>query len=161
MKRFLVIDDSQERQDSYNRMFNFIELDFAFSKKEFLDKIKNKYDGYFVDVMYTEQNFETYAFNDVLNHIPDNKPLFIISEQWSTAMDDMKMACLRSSVKYNNVLGYLSWNSINGDSDGEILRDFVRQQINNYDDVAYGAFDENQSISILQISDIEFGNPGQ
>ncbi|MBD5540648.1 MAG: metallophosphoesterase [Lachnospiraceae bacterium] len=161
MKKFLVIDDLQQRQDSYNKVFNFIELDFAFSKKEFLIKIENKYDGYFVDVIYEDQQYEDYSFQQIIEKIPDKKPLFIISEQWSKAMDGIKMRYLRNGGKYNNVLGYLSWNIINEGDKSENVKDFVREQINNYYDVAYGAFEDDQSITILQISDIEFGNPGQ
>lgn len=161
MKKFLVIDDAQERQDSYIKVFNFVELDFAFSKKEFLDKIRNKYDGFFVDVIYEDQQYEDYSFQQIIEKLPNKKPLFIISEQWSKAMDGMKMAYLRNSEKYNNVLGYLSWNIIDEGDKGENVKDFVRQQINNYYNVAFGAFEDNQSITILQISDIEFGNPGQ
>lgn len=161
MKKFLVIDDSQERQEHYSKVFNFMELDFAFSKKEFAKKISNRYDGYFVDVIYEEQQYEEYSFQQILEALPDGKPLFIISEQWSTAMDGMKMAYLRNSDKYTNVLGYLSWNLINKGDIGENVKDFVRQQINNYYNLAFGAFEEDQCITILQISDIEFGNPGQ
>ena len=107
MRKFLVIDDSQGRQESYSKVFNFLELDFAFSKKEFLEKIKIKYDGYIVDVIYVEQQYEDYSFQQILQKLPNNKPLFIISEQWSTAMDGMKMAYLRNSEKYTHVLGYL------------------------------------------------------
>jgi len=161
MKKFLVIDDLQQRQDSYSKVFNFIELDFAFSKKEFLIKIKNKYDGYFVDVIYEDQQYEDYSFQQIIEKIPEKKPLFIISEQWSKAMDGIKMRYLRNGGKYNNVLGYLSWNIIHEGDKSENVKDFVREQINNYYDVAYGAFEDDQSITILQISDIEFGNPGQ
>lgn len=161
MRKFLVIDDSQERQGSYSTVFNFLELDFAFSKKEFKEKVLNKYDGYFVDVIYEDQQYEDYSFQQILEALPNRKPLFIISEQWSTAMDGMKMAYLRNSEKYSKVLGYLSWNIINKGDAGEIVKDFVRQQINNYYNIAYGAFEDDQCITILQISDIEFGNPGQ
>lgn len=161
MRKFLVVDDSQGRQESYSKVFNFLELDFAFSKKEFLEKVKKKYDGYLVDVIYEEQQYEDYSFQQILEKLPDNKPLFIISEQWSTAMDGMKMAYLRNSDKYTNVLGYLSWNIIHVGDKGENVKDFVKQQISNYYGLAYGAFDEEQDISVLQISDVEFGNPDQ
>lgn len=161
MRKFLVIDDSQGRQESYSKVFNFLELDFAFSKKEFLEKVKIKYDGYLVDVIYEEQQYEDYSFQQILEKLPDNKPLFIISEQWSTAMDGMKMAYLRNSDKYTNVLGYLSWNIIHAGDKGENVKDFVKQQISNYYGLAYGAFDDEQDISVLQISDVEFGNPDQ
>ncbi len=161
MRKFLVIDDSQGRQESYSKVFNFLELDFAFSKKEFLEKIKIKYDGYIVDVIYVEQQYEDYSFQQILQKLPNNKPLFIISEQWSTAMDGMKMAYLRNSEKYTHVLGYLSWNIIHEGDKGENVKDFVKQQISNYYGLAYGAFDQDQDISVLQISDVEFGNPNQ
>lgn len=161
MKKFLVIDDSQNRQESYSKVFNFLELDFAFTKTEFLEKVKARYDGYIVDVIYEVQQYEEYSFQQVLEKLPNNKPLFIISEQWSTAMDGMKMAYLRNSEKYTHVLGYLSWNIIHAGDKGENVKDFVKQQISNYYGLAYGAFDEDQDISVLQISDIEFGNPGQ
>lgn len=161
MRKFLVIDDSQERKDNYCKVFNFMELDFAFSKKEFFEKLGNRYDGYFVDVIYVEQQYEDYSFQQILESLPNKKPLFIISEQWSKAMEGMKMSYLRTSEKYTNVLGYLSWNIINKGDIGENVKDFVRQQINNYYNLAFGAFEDNQSITILQVSDIEFGNPGQ
>ncbi len=161
MKKFLVIDDSQGRQESYSKVFNFLELDFAFSKKEFLEKVKLIYDGYLIDVIYEEQQYEDFSFQQILEKLPNNKPLFIISEQWSTAMDGMKMAYLRNSDKYTKVLGYLSWNIIHEGDKGENVKDFVKQQISNYYGLAYGAFDEEQDISVLQISDVEFGNPNQ
>lgn len=161
MKKFLVIDDSENRKDSYCRVFNFLNLDFAFTKKEFLEKIKQKFDGYIVDIMYDAYKFEEYDFQKVLSSIPEKKPLFIISSQWTKAMDDMKMKYIRENGKNNDVLGYLSWESIKETKQEEYVRDFVREQITHYFDLAYGAFEDDQSISILQISDIEFGNPGQ
>ena len=161
MKRFLVVDDSHERKEQYIKVFNFLELDFAFSKKEFLEKIKLKYDGFFIDVIYTEQQYEEFSFQQVLEHLPNKKPLFIISEHWASAMDGIKMQYLVKSEKYTRVLGYLSWNIIEAGDVGETVKDFVRQQINNYFKMAYDAFGEEQDITILQISDIEFGNPGQ
>lgn len=161
LKKFLVIDDSEEREDMYLRVFNFVQLDFAFTKKDFMEKIEQKYDGYIVDISYLPEKFETYDFRKIIYSIPSRRPIFIISSQWERAMDTMKMKHIHESGKYNDVLGYLSWQSINETKQEEYVRDFVREQMTNYFDWAYDAFDDNQSITILQISDIEFGNPGQ
>lgn len=161
MKKFLVIDDSRKRQDKYNKVFNFLNLDYAFSKKEFVEKKNNTYDGYLIDVIYMEQQYEDYSFQQILENLPNGKPLFIISEHWSDAMDGMKMRYLVNSEKYNHVLGYLSWETIEKGDKSEIVKDYVRQQINNYYKLAFNAFDDDQDITILQISDVEFGNPEQ
>ena len=160
MQKFLVIDDSQDRKDSYGKVFNFVELDYAFTKKEFLEKIKANYDGYFIDIIYEAESYEDFSFQQILERIPSKKPIFLISSQWQTAMDNNKMKSLRISGKYNDILGYFSWKTIH-EGQEEYIRDFVKEQIAHYFDMAYGAFDDNQSISILQISDIEFGNPQQ
>lgn len=161
MRRFLVVDDSQEREEKYVNVFNFIELDFAFSSEEFSEKIRNKYDGYFVDVIYIDESFKEISFQEILERIPSKKPLFIVSSKWEEAMDWMKMRYLRTSGKANEVLGYLSWNNMEDVNQIEMTKDFVREQINHYYDLAFDAFAEDQSISILQISDLEFGNPEQ
>lgn len=160
MQKFLVIDDSQDRKDSYGKVFNFVKLDYAFTKKEFLEKIKSNYDGYFVDIIYEAESYEDFSFQQILERIPDKKPIFLISSQWETAMDTMKMKSLRISGKYNDILGYFSWKTIH-EGQEEYIRDFVKEQIAHYFNMAYGAFDNDQNISILQISDIEFGNPQQ
>lgn len=161
MKKFLVIDDSQDRKSSYNRVFNFIELDFAFTKKEFLEKIDINYDGYFVDIIYEPESYEDFSFQQILGKIPEKKPIFLISSKWEIAMDQMKMKSLRTCGKFNDVLGYFSWKTINERNQEEYVRDFAKEQMAHYFDMAFGAFGKNQSISILQISDIEFGNPHQ
>lgn len=161
MKKFLVIDDSQDRKSSYSRVFNFIELDFAFTKEEFLEKIELNYAGYFIDIIYEPESFEDFSFQQILERIPERKPIFLISSQWEAAMDQMKMKCLRTCGKFNDVLGYFSWKTINEGKQEEYVRDFAKEQMAHYFDMAFGAFDENQNISILQISDIEFGNPHQ
>ena len=161
MRRFLVVDDSHERKEKYVNIFNFIELDFAFSSEEFSEKISNKYDGYFVDVIYTDESFQEISFQEILERIPHKRPLFILSSKWQEAMDCMKMRFLRTSGKANEVLGYLSWDNMEDANKIEMTKDFVREQINHYYDLAFDAFAEEQCISILQISDLEFGNPQQ
>lgn len=161
MRKFLVIDDEPGRKDLYSRIFNFLELDFAFTSQEFLTKIVKKYDGYFVDVIYLDDSFKEFSFQEILEKIPEKKPLFVISSKWDEAVDDNKMKYLRTSGKYNDVLGYISWKSIEEANKAELARDFIREQINHYYKYAYNVLDENQCITILQISDVEFGNPEQ
>lgn len=161
MKSFLVIDDSRERESLYNRVFNFLKLEFAFTKRDFLRKLSQSYDGYIIDIIYEPESYEDYSFQQILEKIPNKKPIFLISSQWDKAMDQMKMKALRKCGKYNDVLGYFSWKMICESNQEEYVRDFAKEQIAHYFDMAYGAFDENQSISLLQISDIEFGNPNQ
>lgn len=161
MHKFLVIDDLKDRKEMYSRTFDFLELDYAFTSEEFKEKITQKYDGYFVDMIYSEESFKEFSIQEILEKIPDKKPLFLISSNWATAIDDMKMRYLRSSGKFNYVLGYLSWKNFESSEKVELAKDFIREQINNYYGFAYDVLDDNQSISILQISDLEFGNPEQ
>lgn len=161
MRKFLVIDDTQDRKGRYTEVFEMYELDFAVTKSEFLEKIGNKYDGYFVDIIYSIAAFEDFSFQQILEKIPERTPIFLISSQWDKAMDQMKMKSLRTSGKASDVLGYLSWTMINEKNQEAYVRDFVVEQTNHYYGMAFEAFGENQDISILQISDIEFGNPGQ
>lgn len=160
MFEFLVIDDDSTRVNSYKQAFAYLNLDYAFSKKDFVEKIKKTYDGYIVDVIFTEETFEELNFSGIIKALPEKKPLFIISENWQTAMDSMKMKALISNKsKYNQVLGYLSWNQIK--EENEYAKDFIQGQIQNYFNLAYNAFAPDDDIIILQISDIEFGNPQQ
>ena len=137
MKKFLVIDDSQDRKSSYNRVFNFIELDFAFTKKEFLEKIDINYDGYFVDIIYEPESYEDFSFQQILGKIPEKKPIFLISSKWEIAMDQMKMKSLRTCGKFNDVLGYFSWKTINERNQEEYVRDFAKEQMAHYFDMAF------------------------
>lgn len=160
-QKFLVIDDSEYRMEVYKSFFTFINLEFAFTKEEFLKKIKEKYDGYIIDVMYDDYNFDATNFDYIISKIPDKKPFFIISSQWETAMGTMQMRVLRERGKANDVLGYLLWQSLEDVEGNRTVKDFAIGQVAHYFDVAFEAFEEDEEVSILQISDIEFGNPGQ
>ena len=144
MFEFLVIDDDSTRVNSYKQAFAYLNLDYAFSKKDFVEKIKKTYDGYIVDVIFTEETFEELNFSGIIKALPEKKPLFIISENWQTAMDSMKMKALISNKsKYNQVLGYLSWNQIK--EENEYAKDFIQGQIQNYFNLAYNAYSQNQA----------------
>lgn len=160
MKNFLIVDDNSERLSAYKKLFDFVNLEYAANSDEVRDKIK-KYDGYLIDIVYDEPCYTGLTFKVVVDLLPEDKPIFIISNKWQEAMDGSKMQSLVQSSKYKNVLGYLSWEKINDGDTNEIVKDFIITQFNNYYDLAYEAFEPNDSITILQLSDIEFGNPDQ
>lgn len=160
MRKFLVIDDNSDRLNAYKKLFDFVEIEYAADSNEVKEKIK-KYDGYLVDIVYDEPCYNGLTFKVVVDLLPEDKPIFIISNRWQEAMDGSKMQSLVQSSKYRNVLGYLSWEKISDGDTNEIVKDFIITQFNNYYNMAYEAFEPNDSITILQLSDIEFGNPDQ
>lgn len=160
MRNFLVIDDNSDRLSAYKKLFDFVNLEYAANSDEVREKIK-KYDGYLIDIVYDEPCYSGLTFKVVVDLLPEDKPVFIISNRWQEAMDGSKMQSLVQSSKYKNVLGYLSWEKISNGDTNEIVKDFIITQFNNYYDLAYEAFEPNDSITILQLSDIEFGNPAQ
>ena len=156
MKTFLVIDDDANRLNSYRKLFDFVNIEYAATTEQVKSKIP-KCDGYLVDIMYDEPCYIGLTFKNVVELLPEGKPIFIISNKWNEAMDGIKMQYLVQSSKYKNVLGYLSWDKISSDIN-EIVKDFILVQFNNYYNLAFEAFEKNQDITILQLSDLEFGN---
>lgn len=160
MKKFLVIDDDITRLNAYKKLFDFVEIEYAATTEEVKSKIPTS-DGYLIDIIYNEACYSGLTFKVVVDLLPENKPIFIISNKWNEAMDGSKMQCLVQSSRYKNVLGYLSWDKINSGDTNEIVKDFILTQYNNYFNLAYEAFGADQSITILQLSDLEFGNKQQ
>lgn len=160
MKKFLVIDDDVTRLESYKKLFDFVEIEYAATTEDVKEKIP-ECDGYLVDIIYNEPCYSGLTFKVVVDLLSENKPIFIISNKWNEAMDGSKMQCLVQSSKYRHVLGYLSWDKINAGDANEIVKDFIITQYNNYYNLAYEAFGPDQPITVLQLSDIEFGNKQQ
>lgn len=160
MKKFLVIDDDATRLDSYKKLFDFVDIEYASTADEVKSKIP-VCDGYLVDIIYNEACYSGLTFKVVVDLLPENKPIFIISNKWNEAMDGSKMQCLVQSSKYRNVLGYLSWDKIDSGDANEIVKDFILTQYNNYYNLAFEAFGPDQAITILQLSDLEFGSKQQ
>lgn len=104
MKKFLVIDDDVTRLESYKKLFDFVEIEYAATTEDVKEKIP-ECDGYLVDIIYNEPCYSGLTFKVVVDLLSENKPIFIISNKWNEAMDGSKMQCLVQSSKYRHVLG--------------------------------------------------------
>lgn len=113
MNKFLLIDDDASRLKHYCDLFNFVEIEYLEDGNDFPKYMEKTYDGYIIDVVLDgrdcrKNNYMKLSFQTIIEKIPDNKPIFIVSSNWKEVMDGETMRLLVQSEKYKNILGYFS-----------------------------------------------------
>lgn len=166
MNRFLVIDDEENRFELYKNLFSFIEIEYLESIDDLSIYIDKNFDGYIIDIKLDVNNnssnisYMGASFKSVIDSIPSNKPIFLISQRWREVMNGTEMSSLVKSEKYKNVLGYFSWDIIEGNNIA-LYQEFARTQLKNFEGIRNHNISENDDFTLLQISDLEFGNADQ
>ena len=165
MNKFLLIDDENSRLGAYKELFNFVEIEYMEDASEFTQYMEKNYDGYIIDVMLDgrnsySNNYMTLSFESVIDRIPYNKPIFIVSRDWQEVVAGDAMRILVQSEKYKNILVYFSWDLIEK-GEIELYRNFSKTQLNNFEGIRIHEIGQDEDFTILQISDLEFGNPEQ
>lgn len=162
MNRFLLIDDEKERIEHYEKLFNFLQLEYLENINDLPIQVQKNFDGYIIDVKLDNDNAKYLgaSFKEVLDEVPEGKPIFVVSGKWKEVMNGSEMSCLLKTKKYKNVLGYFSWDKIENNN-LSLYQEFAKTQLNNYFGIRSHGIGDDEDFTILQISDLEFGNANQ
>lgn len=164
MKKFLLIDDDPSRKDNYFMFFDFLELVYLNNKDE-LDEINlSEFSGFILDVIYQKDSiYKDLSFDYVVGKLPPNKPIYIISSDWQTVMRNRKIEKLVQMYQQGQFLGFFSWETITSEQQQglTISKEYAKTNWLTYNSLSLDDIPDDQNILILQISDLEFGNPNQ
>jgi len=163
MKKFLLIDDIAERQEKYCQFFDFLEIEYLRDKPH-LDLINlSEYSGFILDVLYSEPAYKDITFDYVVDKLPPGKPVYIISADWQKVMLEKKNEKISQLLRNGQILAILSWKNIETElaNNSTSSKDFAQTSWIVYNDLCDDKIADDESLLVLQISDLEFGNPEQ
>ena len=158
MKRFLLIDDDPSRLNNYYSFFDFLELEYLTGKTQFDEMNLTEFSGFILDVIYQKDGpYRDLTFDYVVDKLPQNKPIFIISADWQTVMTNRKIIKLRQQRR---TLELLTWENITNEEHQGVtyIKDQAKTSWLLYNSQNMECVDKNQNLIILQISDLEFGS---
>lgn len=167
-KSILIIDDElEEREEYYNKMLeSSFNLEFIRNIDDIMNIKSFNVDGYILDVNLEEwQKYSEKILDEIYEKLNSKVPIFLISKQWNSSITSSASMIIKNSG-YNRVVQFIPWeqfiatssefdyNNISAALCYQIKRDIL--QWNNQTELQ---IKENETISILHISDLQFGDP--
>jgi len=164
--KILVVDDEKTRNSKYESLFrvldpesNDFELEFANNSfAEFLDKNSLKtFHCYIVDISLNGKGWSntsnpTSVFRRVLEEIGNDKPIVLLSSKWGNVI-----TWLNDFILEYNIVNLIDWKAVeDGSASGMIYISILAILKKMYKFSDFHKADD-ESINILHISDLQFG----
>lgn len=162
MYKIAIIDDEMNgetnRKKFYEGMFEgaFEVVAYISEPDEMVNAHNLEVHAYILDLVYEDKKYDGLTFDIIVNNINavKNVPIFLISSKWETfklPVNAKKLCDLK------NVVNCIGWNEFTAQNQSFLLNT-IRESISrffNYTSVIKG---ENETIKILQLSDLQFGD---
>ncbi|MBZ9689787.1 metallophosphoesterase [Clostridium estertheticum] len=171
MKKFklLIIDDEvKTRKSSYKKILdNNFDISFIESymvADELCEKI-NDFHAVVLDVYY-DKNWNDLRLIDIIKGIQGRKPIILVSSKWMEA--DVDLMRLLNDIKNNgNIIHFFSWSEFDEEAGSDEMEEkskMLSYKINREISIFYKRFmdklEEDKTIRLLHISDLQFGDIG-
>lgn len=156
--KILIIDDEIKRHNQYETILgdNFI-LDFVKDPADDFKKlVEKKYDSYIIDVVLPE------TWEKCIDELDTTKPTVIVSSKWKDAKEH-----LNKFIDFN-IVHFFGWDEfqtnttsseINDESGIPSINNKIQFALNKYYSLSSSKKDEHETLRILHISDLQFGDP--
>lgn len=167
MYRIAIVDDEMDgeikRRSFYQNLFGkrFDIVKFVSTPEEISDLPKLEVHAYIIDLVYSGKQYEGITFDSIISSINEVKkvPIILISSKWET----FKAPSIVSKLcKYNNIVMCLGWDDISstvGSEGGDcLILNQIHAEINKYFRYTDIVKNDNDKITILHLSDLQFGD---
>jgi len=156
--KVLVIDDEIKRHSQYVTILgNYFDLDFIINPSQDFNKLIDKsFDAYIIDVVLPS------AWSNCVGELDKVKPTIIVSSKW----EDAKIH-LNAFTDFN-IVHFFGWDefqtntiatTINDETGIPSINNKILFTLNKHYSLSSLKKEENDSIKILHISDLQFGDP--
>lgn len=167
MYRIAIVDDEMDgeidRRSFYQNLFGtrFDIIKFVSTPEEIEELPKLEVHAYIVDLVYSGTQYKGITFDSIISSINAVKrvPIILVSSKWETFKTPSMIGKL---CKYNNIVMCLGWDDVSAAAgsaggDGFILNQ-ISTEIGKYYKYTDVVKNDNDKITILHLSDIQFGD---
>jgi|GEM_PF-2704394 len=168
--KLLVIDDDHTREEDYNKIFadKELELVYVFEKDSFWDIDINQFDCFVIDISldnWTVEEDVKYMFNRVVEKIGKQKPLVLVSSKisevihWTNALSKEDYQTIYTVALEEVTVEEQGYKKIKSSETSQIICNNIINLLCQKLEVSTFSKNPDESINILHISDIQFGDP--
>lgn len=167
MYRIAIVDDEMDgeidRKSFYKNLFGkrFDIVKFVSTPEEIAELPKLEVHAYVVDLVYSGIQYKGITFESIISSINEVKrvPIIVVSSKWETFKTPSMVGKL---CKYNNIVMCLGWDDVSASAGSTSADGFILNQISTEIGKYYKYTDvlkkDDDKITILQLSDIQFGD---
>lgn len=167
MYRIAIVDDEMygetSRKEYYQNLFGkrFDIVKFVSTPEEIEDLPKLEVHAYIVDLVYSGEQYKGINFTSIISSINAVKkvPIILVSSKWESFRqpDIISKLC-----KFDNIVMCLGWDDVSASASttngGGFILNQISMEIGKYYKYTDVVKDDNDKITILHLSDIQFGD---
>lgn len=167
MYRIAIVDDEMDgeidRRSFYKNLFGkrFDIVKFVSNPEEIYELPKLEVHAYIVDLIYSGEEYKGITFDSIISSINavKNVPIILVSSKWETFKTP---AIIGKLCKYNNIVMCLGWDDVSasvGTASGDsFILNQICLEIGKYYKYTDAVKNDDDKITILHLSDIQFGD---